>query len=544
MAAPGDKAGAVAANRTLILDCGASRTALGEFSRHGRQLRFDHYAVEAFPAQSGGEDNWLAHTQAALLALRDKGKLAGPVVLVLPAHLTLTKFIKTPRVEPAQREKIIRFEAEQSVPYALADVAWDSVVAAAHAGELDVMLAAAKLEAIEPLCAAVSAAGFEPRLILPSPLATLAACRLAQPSLKEPTLVLNLGARSTTLLLIEGSRFAVRTLALGGQSLTQQIAENQNCETEEAERIKLSERSGSLTADALALHATRLAQEITRSVLHFRRQGGLANPVRVWLGGGGAQLAGLGEALAEKLKVPVVPLDVLSAIEIAAGAARSDAAKDALNLAGLVGAAATQLLPDQTVLNLLPPALRREARQRRRQPWLVAAAALAVAALWPPLLHFHSVAAAATEKTAAIERALAPLREREAHNRATLQQLATLREQVAELQGIEDRRAGWLGLLADLQDRLVRVEDVWLERLTIASAPGAPLRLAVSGRMLDKTNPLAKASPETLHRVQALLAGLADSPFVAAVEAERFDNEQPGILKFDCVLVADPARPL
>ena len=173
---------------------------------------------------------------------------------------------------------------------------------------------------------------------------------------------------AATHLLIEGSRFAVRTLALGGQSLTQQIAENQDCETEEAERIKLSERSGSLTADALALHATRLAQEITRSVLHFRRQGGLANPVRVWLGGGGAQLAGLGEALAEKLKVPVVRLDVLSAIEIAAGAARSDAAKDALSLADLVGAAATQLLPDQPVLNLLPPALRREARHRRRQP--------------------------------------------------------------------------------------------------------------------------------------------------------------------------------
>ncbi len=62
--------------------------------------------------------------------------------------------------------------------------------------------------------------------------------------------------------------------------------------------------------------------------------------------------------------------------------------------------------------------------------------------------------------------------------------------------------------------------------------------------MLDKTNPLAKVSPETYRRVQALLASLVDSPFVAGIEAERFDNGQPGILKFDCVLVADPARPL
>jgi type IV pilus assembly protein PilM len=534
----------VAANRTLILDCGASRTALGVFSRQGQRLRLDHYAAVTFPAQAGGEDNWLAHTQAALPALQARLKLAGPVVLVLPAHLALTKLIKTPRVEPAQREKIIRFEAEQSIPYALDDVVWDSAIAAENPQEFEMLLVAAKLEAVEPLCAAVQAAGLEPRLILPSPLATLAAFRLAQPAATEPTLVLNLGSRSTTLLLTGGPRFAARTLAMGGQALTQQIAANQDCEPEEAERIKLSEHNRSLTADALTGHATRLAQEITRTVLHFRRQGGLENPVRLILTGGGAGLAGLGEALAEKLKVPVGRLDALGAVEIAAGAARNDAAAAALSLADLVGAAVTQLRPGHPVLNLLPPALRQQEGRRRRQPWLAAAAVLAVAALLPPLVHFRAVAAIAGEKTAAIERELAPWREREARNRATLQQLAALKEQIAELQGIQDRRTGWLSLLADLQDRLVRVEDVWLERLAIASAPGAPIRLAVSGRMLDKTNPIAKVSPETYHRVQALLASLVDSPFVAGIEAERFDNGQPGILKFDCVLVADPARPL
>jgi type IV pilus assembly protein PilM len=534
----------VAANRTLILDCGASRTALGEFSRQGHRLRLDRYAAVTFPAQAGGEDNWLAHTQAALPALQAKLKLAGPVVLVLPAHLALTKLIKTPRVEPAQREKIIRFEAEQSIPYALDDVVWDSAIAAENPREFEMLLVAAKLEAVEPLCAAVQAAGLEPRLILPSPLATLAAFHLAQLASKEPTLVLNLGSRSTTLLLTEGSRFAARTLALGGQALTQQIAANQDCEPEEAERIKLSAHNRSLTADALAGHATRLAQEITRTVLHFRRQGGLENPVRIILTGGGAGLAGLGEALAEKLKVPVGRLDALGAVEIAAGAARNDAAAAALSLADLVGAAVTQLRPGHPVLNLLPPALCQQEGRRRRQPWLAAAAVLAVAALLPPLVHYRTVAVIAGEKTAAIERELAPWREREARNRAALQQLAALKEQIAELQGIQDRRTGWLSLLADLQDRLVRVEDVWLERLAIASAPGAPVRLAVSGRMLDKTNPLAKVSPETYRRVQALLASLVDSPFVAGIEAERFDNGQPGILKFDCVLVADPARPL
>ena len=531
-------------NRTLILDCGASRIALGAFSRKGNRLRFDDYAVEIFPTLAGGEDHWLEHTRAALAKWRGKRKHGGPVVLVLPAHLALTKLIKTPRVEPAKRKKVIRFEAEQSIPYALTDVVWDSVVAAEHDLDLEVLLAATKLEAVEPLCAAVLGAGFEPRLILPSPLATLAAFRLVHATPKEPALVLNLGARSTTLLHLEGRRFVARTLALGGQSITQQLAQNQDCDTEEAEAIKLSERSGNLTVDAMETLATRLAQEITRSVLHFRRQSGMENPVKVWLTGGGARLAGLGEALAAKLKVPVERLDVLSAIEIASGAARNDAAEHALQLADLAGAAMTQLRPDQPVLNLLPPSLRRHASLRQRQPWLITAAVLAVAALLPPLLHYRAVAVEARHKAEAIERELAPLRERDARNRANLWRLAELKQQAAELQGVQDRQAGWLNLLSDLQDRLVRVEDVWLERITVASTPGAPLRLAVSGRMLDKTNPLSKVSPETFNRVKALLASIVDSPFVASVEGERFNNEQPGILQFDFVLVADPARPL
>lgn len=531
-------------NRTLILDCGASRTALGVFSRKGNRLRFDDYAVEIFPVQTGGEDRWLEHTRAALTALRGKLKSGGPAVLVLPAHLALTKLIKTPRVEPAKREKVILFEAELSIPYALADVVWDSTVAAEHDHDFEVLLAAAKLEAVEPLCAAVQAAGFEPRLVLPSPLATLAAFRLVHATSKESALVLNLGARSTTLLHLEGRRFVTRTIALGGQSITQQLAENQDCDAEEAEAIKLSERSSLLTADAMETMATRLAQEITRSVLHFRRQSVMENPGRVWLAGGGARLAGLGEALAAKLKVPVDRLDVLSGIEIAGGAVRNSAAEHTLLLADLAGAAMTQLRPGQPVLNLLPAPLRRHESLRQRQPWLIAAAVLAVAALLPPLLHFRTLAVEARAKTEAIERELAPLRERDARNRANLRQLDEIKQQVAQLQGVLDRRAGWLSLLSDLQDRLVRVEDVWFERMTIASAPGTPLRLAVSGRMLDKTNPLSKVSLETFNRVKALLASIVDSPFVASVEGERFNNEQPGILQFDFVLVADPARPL
>lgn len=533
-------------SRVIAIDCGASRTALGVFSRKGSRLRLDDYAVEIFPATAGSEDNWLENTRAALVSLRAKVKAAGPVVLVLPAHLALTKLIKTPRVEPAKREKIIRFEAEQNIPYALTDVVWDSVVVGERDIDLEVLLAAAKLDAVEPLCAAVQAAGFEPRLVLPSSLATLAGFRLVHAAPAQSSLILNLGARSTTLLLAEEQRFVARSLSLGGNSITQQIAENQDCDAEEAEAIKLSDRSASLTADAMETLATRLAQEITRSVLHFRRQSDMGNPARVHLTGGGARLGGLDETLATKLKVPVDRLDVLGAVEIGSAAAKRDVAANALVLADLIGAAYTQLQPGQAVLNLLPPRLRSHENLRRRQPWLIAAAVVAAVALVPPIQHFRNLSAEARQKTAAIERDLAPLRERDARNRTNLQQLDELKQQALQLQSVYERRAGWLSLLSDLQDRLVRVEDVWLEKLSVVPATAtAPAKLVVSGRMLDKTNPLSKVSVETTNRVKALLKDIDSSPYVkVAEEGQRFDNTQPGILKFDFVLVAGPERPL
>jgi type IV pilus assembly protein PilM len=505
----------VVSARTVILDCGASRTALGVFTRQGGRLCLEHYAVEQFAPAIGSTDHWQENTRAALQALRHGLKTGGPVVLVLPAHLILSRPIRTPRVDAAQREKIIRFEAGQAIPSALTEVVWESVVTGEDGPETEVLLIAAKLAAVESLCAAAAAAGFEPRAVLPSPLATLAGFRLV-PSLRlEPSLVLNLGARSATLLLAESRRFAVRTFPLIGHDANH-------------------------PAEALV---ARLAQEVARLVAPSQQPGRMPLPGIMHLTGGGAGLPGLGEALAAKLAVVVRRLDLRSAIDTTRVKAGKDMADQVPT--DLAGAAASQLFLNQPVLDLLPPQRRQRDDFRRRHPWLLAAGLLAVTTLLPPLVHFHRLANEAREKTAAIERELAPWRSRGARNRDRLQKIQLLGQEIALLQGIAARRTSWLDLLADVQDRLLRVEDVWLDQLQVAPGPaGTPWRLRVSGRMLDRTSPLARVSPETSERVRAILAGLAGSPFVAAVEAEQFDSNQPGILKFDFVLVTNPQRPL
>src|SRR5205823_1592971 len=109
---------------------------------------------------------------------RSKAKYRGPATLILPAHLCLTKFIKVPRVAAAQREKILRFEAEQNIPYTLSDVVWDTVVESETATEADLMLVAAKVEVLDALCDAADRAGFEICAVLPAPCTTLAGFKL------------------------------------------------------------------------------------------------------------------------------------------------------------------------------------------------------------------------------------------------------------------------------------------------------------------------------------------------------------------------------
>lgn len=519
--------------RVTIIDCGATRTSLGAFKLTAGRLQCVHLAVEPFACRAPGEDTWLENTTAALPLLGAGRHWPGPTVLVLPAHLPLTKQIKAPRVAPAKRAKIIRFEAEQAIPHALTEVVWDTVVSGQTDATEDILLVAAKREILEQLCAAAQAAGFRPVRILPSPLATLAGFRVARPGLVRPALVLNLGSRSSTLLQVEATRFAARTLTLDGGPVTRPLDENQDCVREEGERSELSAGRAEVTAEARETWVDRLAQETSRSILHFGRQCGLPQPEKIFLTGGGARLPGLARLLGARLKLPVEILDATGAVGFSE-MPPTDAA-----LVDLIGAAAIGLRPSQPAMDLLPPARRRSENLRRGQPWLIAAAVLAAAAPVPPIRHFQQVALTARAEVAAMEATLAPLRARERRNRGNLVRLEQLKIQAARLRSVHDRRTSWVRLLAGLEERLVKVEDVWLETLApVTPGVDGPLKLAVSGRMLVPTGAATAA------RARQLLAAMGGLPSVTAVEGKRFDASQPGELGFDFVLVTDPAHPL
>lgn len=499
--------------RTAIVDCAFGRTSMGVFVQAGGRLQLLDYAAVAHRPESTREAEWLAETGTALASFRRA--LAGtPVTLVFPAGLVLTKYARLPAVDPTKREKILRFEATQGIPLPLQEVVWDAVPLGSGATAPEAVICAARRQQVEALCDAAGNAGLSVRQLVPAPLAAAAAGDTSLPA-KGPQAVISASRHGLSIALRTGDVWHVRS---GPLDLP----------------------AGTPAAEI----AARLGAEFTRTVLHFQATGTAATSQELFVTGAIAADQAVLTELAARTRLPVRAFDALRGVETSRSAAAAGAATDATQLTELIGAAqlGSGSVPP---VNLLPPRLRATEAQRRRRPWWAAAAALVLLALLPPYLHFRGVHATTREKIAAIEAELAPVREREARIRQLREELAAAREAQQRLRALHERRDAWVGLLADLQERLGRVEDAWFDSMKVSAVAGpgeAGYRITVTGRLLDKTNPRAQVSREASARVRTLIADLNASPFVS-VASEKFNDAQAGILQFNFVLVPRSARP-
>jgi type IV pilus assembly protein PilM len=569
-------------SRILAIDIGASHVACGVFSTGptGR-LVLRQFAWEPCNSGSSPEARWAADVAQSLGVIVARQRRARRAALSVPGHLALTKFVRTPSVAEEKRDRMVAFEASENIPYPLEEIVWDYRVMSDDGVDLEVMLVAAKLDAIQALCASTDSAGIPVECAIPAGLALWHAFRHSHPGLHEPAVVAGIGARSTHLLFAGGERFHVRTLPFAGNAVTQGIADELGIDFASAEALKIGILSGhsdlpatarerAAVQRATAAFACKLHLEITRSLLNHRRNAGAEVPAALYLTGGGGLIPELPGTLAEKLRMRVERFDPLRCLDLSADARAAGADAFAPRLAELVGLASRVIDGDAHAPSLLPPAASAAIALRRRRPWHIASAALVAAALLPPITYFHRQATGHEAAIARIDGALMPMRSLQARNSENLRQVEDVRKQIAALRTACGARVNWLALLSDLQGRLARIEDAWLDTLEVirlahaesgtphsgmdatpdatsvaGAVPPAYLpRLALSGRLLDVANPRSKVSPQSVARAKRLLASFKDSPFVATVESEHFDTTRNGLLRFDFTLVLNPAKPL
>ena len=417
-------------SRIVTLNIGASRAVLAEYAVKGKQ----GLTLTAYTSTDIVGLDWDAEgsAQAVLVpALREAAKSAGikpgTLVLALNGQMVFPRFTKFPSVSADKLEELVQYEVEQEVPFPIDEIVCDHQFLGQTAeGDIAALIVAAKLEQVSAVTDVVTAVGFTPVTVDVGPMAVLNALKRSYPSLQGGTVVLDIGAKTTSLIISENEKIYLRSIPVAGNAITKEIAQAFGCTMEEAEALK-RERGyvalGGVTEDADEISdrvskivrtvLTRLHAEVIRSINFYRSQQGGAAPSRMFLTGGSAVLPQIDEFFREALKTEVDFLNPFGAVDFGPKVDATALETDAFTLAESAGLALRAIEGATLAINLMPPALIEQAKAIRRIPFLAAGGIAVLAALALYMVGENRLKEVAVAETAAVQQKNNSLRQLE-----------------------------------------------------------------------------------------------------------------------------------
>lgn len=318
----------MADKKEIIINCGISHVSAGVFSQQGEQILLEQVGLETLRYDYSNEEEWLDCFCEGLENLCSREKIKGDARFIFPGSLLLSKTIRVPHVDEEKQKKIVAFELMQKMPVPLTDLIWDYQVIDDDGVEQEVLAFAVKPKVAEDFCEKVMEMGLNPVQITPAPVLDYNALRTSGIGLDSgETLVVNIGAKSTNLLFLNPTGFLIRPISMGGNSLTQNISDNLGTQFEKAEEIKKNYFSGEVTFSAedpsvqllekcSKQFLARLTQEVTRSVVTYKRLKKGKSPVKMYLAGRGALLNQLPEYLSQSQRLDIDYFDPLQALVV------------------------------------------------------------------------------------------------------------------------------------------------------------------------------------------------------------------------------------
>ena len=384
------------AKRYLSLDIGASAVKLAEYEGGKAGLTLVNYGIAqlAAPLEAGNASAILS--PAILEIVREKGIRPGPVAVSVSGQMVFLRFASIAAAGGVERfEQMVRFEIEQNIPFPADEMICDrQVLGENENGEKSVMIVAAKTEQIEEISSAVRDAGFTPEIVDGAPIAVANLVRQAGGADGGCCVVLDIGAKTTSLVIIDGEKLYNRSIPVAGNTITKEIASVLECTPEEAESFKREAAYVALggvvededeTRDRISkicrAAMTRLHAEVSRSINFFRSQQGGSTPVKLYLTGGTSVLPQLDRFFAESLQLDVEYANPFEVVGIGPKVPAETIEADATRLSATVGLALHAMGMATFSVNLLPPSLLRERAEVAKIPFVAAAAVSLVAAL-------------------------------------------------------------------------------------------------------------------------------------------------------------------
>ena len=414
-------------SRIYALDLGMQTVGLAEFHKlPDGGLSLNAFEVTELITDPSADATRPAQIKEAVKELRDRLKVPAkePVNFCLPAQSVFSRFVKLPGTSPEDVSSIIAFEAQQNVPFPIDEVIWDyQIMGAQRGGNWDVVLVAMKSDQLTEIADAVTEGGLKPQVIDVAPMAVYNAFRFNYPETTGCSLIIDIGARTTNLIFVEGIRAFSRSIPVGGNSISAAVAKEFHQDITLADRLKVEKGSVSLggayaepsdptearVAKVVRNTMTRLHAEIARSISFYRTSQAGSQPVRVLLCGGTVSLPYMVEFFSEKLQTPIEFLNPLRNVTVnSAGVAEALAAK-AHTFGELVGAALRSFENCPLEINLRPESVVREQDIARRKPFLILSAVCLLLTLAAWALYFNQAAKVTDEVLAGVQKEVSNL---------------------------------------------------------------------------------------------------------------------------------------
>ena len=238
---------------------------------------------------------------------------ARDTAVALSGQAVLSKTIRLPRMSDRELAEAMQWEAEQHIPFDMADVNLDFRILSpddATGGQMDVLLVAARKAKVAEDTGLLTAAGLRPVVVDVDALALANAFEAAHGLADVPIALVDIGASTTNVnIVVNGVTRFQRAVATGGHRYTSAVQNAFGVDHDEAEALKMghghidaAQREALL--GVLAAVSTEIGGELRRSFELFRATTN-RDVDRVVISGGCARMKGLDRFLGAHLGLPV-----------------------------------------------------------------------------------------------------------------------------------------------------------------------------------------------------------------------------------------------
>jgi len=272
--------------------------------------------------------------QSALLAAGVKGKA---VVTAVGGRDVIVKKIQIDRVKESEVRDLMRWEAEQHVPFDMESVELDFQILDPDGSGLDmsVLLVAAKRDLVENRVRLLAEAGLQPSMVDVDAFALHNAFELNHPeAMRGVVALVNVGHEVTNInILDDGVPILTRDLTIGTRRLREDLQRERGLGADDSDALLRGYDRSPHLDHVLHPRAEEIALGIERASTFLASSSRSGAALReVYLCGGGARVPGLAPLLGDRLRMPVNQANPLANIKVRDGALDTLATDDVASL--------------------------------------------------------------------------------------------------------------------------------------------------------------------------------------------------------------------